>query len=505
MEKSLPTPGPVADALPADCAPTYEEFFRAAPCFLTVQDRDFRILSANENFTATFGEAAGRHCFQVYKRREAKCPDCPVERTFADGRPHRSEEIVTLPDGRDLPILAYTSPVRSPDGQVIAVMEVSADITPVKRLEEKLRGSRERFRLLFEEVPCYISVQDRDLRIVQANRPFKEAFGDYVGAYCYEVYKHRGEPCLVCPVAMTFHDGQSHGSEEVVTSQSGEQIHTLVSTAPIRNAAGEIELVMEVSADITEIRTLQGQLANLGLLVGSISHGIKGLLTGLDGGMYLMSSGFEMNKPERVQEGWQMIRRNVGQIRNVVLDLLYVAKEREAAWEVVAVRDLVKNVARTLKKKAEDLQIRLETDLQRDAGECELDVKSFQAALVNLLENALDACRVDHHKKEHAVRLRLFSDAEDAVFEVEDNGIGIDRETRERMFSLFFSSKGTEGTGLGLFIANKVIEKHRGRIQVESRPGEGTRFTVRIPKAKRPSAVAGTPINPEPKPSESGP
>ena len=77
-----------------------------------------------------------------------------------------------------------------------AVVEISADITPVKRLEEKLRESRERFRLLFEEVPCYISVQDRDLNIIQTNRSFKEDFGDYVGASCFEVYKHRGEPCL---------------------------------------------------------------------------------------------------------------------------------------------------------------------------------------------------------------------------------------------------------------------------------------------------------------------
>ncbi len=476
---------------PADLGPTYKEFFRAAPCFLTVQDRDLRILSTNENFKATFGEGAGRHCYQVYKRREDKCPDCPVDRTFADGGAHRSEQLVTLPDGRQIPILAYTSPVRGPDGQVVAVVEVSADITTVKRLEDKLRESRERFRLLFEEAPCYISVQDRDLRIIQANRPFKEAFGDYVGAYCYEVYKHRGEPCLVCPVAMTFHDGQSHQSEEVVTARSGEQIHTLVSTAPIRNSAGEIELVMEMSANITEIRKLQGQLANLGLLVGSISHGIKGLLTGLDGGMYMMSSGFDMNKPERIQEGWHMIRRNVGQIRNVVLDLLHIAKEREPAWELVAVRDLARTVIRTLKKKAEDLHIGLRADLARDVGECELDVKSFQAALINIVENALDACRVDHLKKEHSINFRLLADEDDAVFEIEDNGIGMDRETREKMFSLFFSSKGTEGTGLGLFIANKVVEKHHGRIQVTSRPGEGTRFTVRIPRVRRPQAQTG--------------
>jgi PAS domain S-box-containing protein len=490
---------PVAES--AHLGLAHENFFRAAPCFLTVQDRDFRILTANENFSATFGEGTGRHCFQVYKRRESKCPDCPVEQTFADGATHQSEEIVTLPDGSQIPIYAYTSPVRGADGRIVAVVEVSADISPVKRLEGKLRESRERFRLLFEEAPCYISVQDRELRIVQANRSFKEAFGDYTGAYCYEVYKHRGEPCLVCPVAMTFHDGQSHQSEEVVTSRDGEQIHTLVSTAPIKNAAGEIELVIEMSANITEIRKLQGQLANLGLLVGSISHGIKGLLTGLDGGMYMMSSGFEMNKPERIQEGWHMIRRNVGQVRNVVLDLLNIAKERELTREMVAARDVARAVARTLKKKAEDLQIRFEANFS-DVGQCELDVRSFQAALVNILENAIDACRVDHQKKEHTVRFRLFAEGDDAVFEIEDNGIGMDRETQERMFSLFFSSKGTEGTGLGLFTANKVVEKHHGRIQVESRPGEGTRFAIRIPRTTQTPAAPEAPADLSSRPAD---
>lgn len=485
---------------PTEPSPAHEEFFRAAPCFLTVQDRDFRILAVNETFRATFGEGFGRYCYQVYKRRDTRCRDCPVEQTFADGAPHQSEQVVTLPDGSQIPILAYTAPVLGPHRQVVAVVEVSADITPVKRLEEKLRDSRERFRLLFEEAPCYISVQDRDLRIVQANRAFQEDFGDSVGAYCYEAYKHRGEPCLLCPVVQTFQDGRSHGSEEVVTSRRGERTYTLVSTAPIRNALGEIELVMEMSTNITEIRRLQSQLANLGLLVGSISHGIKGLLTGLDGGMYLMSSGFELNRPERIQEGWQMIRRNVGQVRNVILDLLHIAKEREPLREVVAVRDLARNVVRILRKKAEDLRIRFEAELAPDAGECELDGKSFQAALINILENALDACRVDHRKPEHTVRLRLFAGGDDAVFEIEDNGIGMDQETREKMFSLFFSSKGTEGTGLGLFVAHKVVEKHHGRIHVDSRPGEGTRFTVRIPRAKHPPA--GAVVDPVPGPTK---
>ena len=80
--------------------------------------------------------------------------------------------------------------------------------------------------------------------------------------------------------------------------------------------------------------------------------------------------------------------------------------------------------------------------------------------------------------------LRQTSDGDNAVFEIADNGLGMDQETREKMFSLFFSAKGTEGTSLGLFTANKVIEEHRGMIEVESEPGKGTVYHIRIPKVR---------------------
>jgi len=73
------------------------------------------------------------------------------------------------------------------------------------------------------------------------------------------------------------------------------------------------------------------------------------------------------------------------------------------------------------------------------------------------------------------------------VVGVEDDGIGMDRETREKLFSLFFSSKGIKGTGLGLFISNKIIDKHGGTIEVDSEPGRGTQFLVRLPLQAKPS------------------
>jgi signal transduction histidine kinase len=354
----------------------------------------------------------------------------------------------------------------------------------VARLETQLQKNRERFRLMFNEVPCYISVQDSDLKIVHSNRKFKEAFGDCDGDYCYRVYKHRTEPCVTCPVEATFDDGEIHHSEEVVTSLAGESINTLVSTAPIYNSQGDIELVMEMSADITRIRNLQKQLTNFGLLVGSISHGLKGLLTGLDGGMYLLNSGLEKDKKDRVEKGQTMIHRNVEQIRQVVLDLLYIAGEEEHKFEPYSLRDAAVSVAKRLAKRTATYQIDFQLELNEDIGSCDVDANAIKESLFNILASAFESCRLDTRKDAHFVRFSLTSDGDNAVFNIEDNGIGLNQESRENMFNLNFSNTGKESTGLGLFTANKVIEAHRGVIEVKSEPGKGTSYHIRIPKVR---------------------
>ncbi len=96
---------------------------------------------------------------------------------------------------------------------------------------------------------------------------------------------------------------------------------------------------------------------------------------------------------------------------------------------------------------------------------------------------------MDSEKGGHSVTISAHRAEPWMTIEVADNGIGMDRETREKIFSLFFSSKGLKGTGLGLFISNKIVEKHGGTIEVDSEPGRGTRFIVRIPLVARPSTT----------------
>jgi PAS domain S-box-containing protein len=366
-------------------------------------------------------------------------------------------------------------------------MEMLAEITEVKKLQALLERSQGQFEQLFEEAPCYISVQGPDLKIRDANRRFRETFGPAVGNYCYEIYKHRHEPCLVCAARLTLEDGQYRNSEEVVTSAEGEKINLLATMAPIFGPDGKPEAVMEMSADVTQVRQMQSQLTSIGLLVGSIAHGIKGFLAGLDGGIYLVNSGFEKDDRARIEKGWEMVERNVGRIRSMVMDILYYAKDRELSLADIDPLEVFGDLEGGLQKKAGDINTELSIDVAPEAGTFPGDAMAVRAALMNIIEKSLEACGADRSKESHFVRANARREPPFMIFEVEDNGIGMDHEARDKIFSPFFTSKGVKGTGLGLFIANKIVDKHGGRIDVDSAPQRGTRFRMRFPLEARPS------------------
>jgi len=476
---------------------TYHRYFEEIPCYLSVHDQELRIVEGNRRFREDFGDRRGDFCYRVYKHREDVCPACPVQATFADGRSHGSEQLLLTQHGRQVQVMVHTTPIRDADGKIVSVMEMHADISEVKRLQRLLEETQERHAQLFEEVPCFISVQSPDLRIQHANRRFRDTFGPAVGEECYRVYKHREEPCLVCPALQTFADGRSREHEEVVTSRTGKKMNVLCTTNPLPGPDGKPVAVIEMATDITAMRELQSQLTSIGLLVGSISHSIKGLLTGLDGGIYLVNTGFAKENPERVKSGWQMVLRNVDRIRNMVMDILYYAKDRELILEEVDPAALINDLRADLHKKSSDIDVSLSIDITDDAGTLQADCLALRALLLNILENSLDACRVDSTKAPHWVRLAVRRHDPFMIFEIADNGIGMDRETREKIFSLFFSSKGIKGTGLGLFISNKIVDKHGGHIVVESEPGQGARFLVHLPLVARPSVPPATEGRPE--------
>jgi signal transduction histidine kinase len=247
---------------------------------------------------------------------------------------------------------------------------------------------------------------------------------------------------------------------------------------------------MEMSTNITRTRRLEDQLASLGLMIGSVSHGIKGLLTGLDGGMYLLDSGFKKENQQQIREGWDIVRFMVGRIREMVLDILYYAKEKDLKWETVDVLAFAEEVLNTVGPKIKDQDITLSHRFDPGIGRYQVDAGNVRSALTNNIEKAVEACRSDRSGRPHEICFEVTQTAGYIYLNVSDNGIGMDATTRANVFTPFFSSKSQRGTGLGLFISNRILSQHGGGISLESEPEKGSHFSIKIPKK---ASVTGPP------------
>jgi histidine kinase len=123
-----------------------------------------------------------------------------------------------------------------------------------------LNRQRDEYQNLFKMVPCLVTVQDRNYRLLGYNREFAEKFDPSIGEFCYKAYKGREEKCVICPVEKTFKDGQAHYSEESGIDKDGTVKHWMVRTTPIKDSNGQIVAAMEMNLDITERKQLEEKL-----------------------------------------------------------------------------------------------------------------------------------------------------------------------------------------------------------------------------------------------------
>ncbi|MCF8068555.1 MAG: response regulator [Desulfobacterales bacterium] len=456
--------------------------FNEMPCLVSVHSTDMSILSTNRLYKDRLGDKTGDGSWEVYLGRACSRDTCPVGLTVITGKSQRSKETLRYINGTEKPVLVHTAPIRNNDGKIELVIEITTDMAEIQQLQLELESTRHTYQQLFDEVPCYITVQDDEFRIMAANRQFKEDFEHIPGANCHYIYKQRSTPCPDCPVQKTFKDGESHQSEMVVTARNGEQYNVLVSTAPIYDTNGKITQVIEMSTNITQIRELQDHLTTLGLKISSISHGVKGLLTGLDSGIYTLDSGLKKNDQERILEGWSVVKQQVGHIRSLILDILYLTKERTLQLEHIDILKFTRDVSAVAERKMKTNNILYERQVAPDLGSFEIDPAVVRLAIINILENALDACLENSPELEKSVSLHVDREKDNIVFSITDTGIGMDSEAQKKLFTLFYSSKGHKGTGLGLYITKKIIEQHGGEITVRSEKGHGSSFKIKIPK-----------------------
>ena len=221
------------------------------------------------------------------------------------------------------------------------------------------------------------------------------------------------------------------------------------------------------------------RLAAIGETTAALSHSIKNILQALRGGADVVEMGLKNNNTPQLTKGWRVVDRNLEKIYNLTMNLLAYSKEREPKLEFVNPKKLLEECVELIAPAANDKGVMVVADVERDITAVPLDPDGMHQAIMNLLSNALDAV----HAQQGLIRIVGKYDAENRqmLIEVIDNGVGIDAPMMRHMFQLFHSTKGNRGTGLGLAVTKKIVEEHEGSISVQSKLGEGTTFTIRLP------------------------
>jgi PAS domain S-box-containing protein len=278
--------------------------------------------------------------------------------------------------------------------------------------------------------------------------------------------------------------------ETAVTASDGEEVPIRFSGISLRQNGDFIGRAAFLQ-DLREIKQLEREkieaerFAAVGQTVAGLSHGIKNILTGLEGAMYVFNTGLKKSDQGRIDEGWAMLNRNIEKISALAKKLLDFSKSRIMEVALTDPKQIVTDVVALFQETAARHGVELQSDLGEDVQSAPLDAGGIHECLTNLVSNAIDACTTSG-KAGCRVSVRCREANGSLVFEVEDSGCGMDAETRKCVFTNFFTTKGAGGTGLGLLITRRIVQEHGGTIAMESSPGKGSLFRLTFPRDQLP-------------------
>ena len=345
------------------------------------------------------------------------------------------------------------------------------------RLFEWVKLTEQELENIFESISDMVYFVTEDFVVKNINKAVSRRLGkspeEIIGKKCYEVFHGTHAPLAECPHQKTVEQRKAF-VEEVEDPYLGGTFIT--SSSPIFDTAGEFIGTVNVLSDITELRTLRERvvkterMAALGEVAARVAHEIRNPLVSLGG----FARRLEKKLDGNLKEYADIIAKEVGRLEGILNEILSFVKETRLSKETVNAEKLIEDVLSLVKSEIEEKNISLVREY-RDSVSIFVDPARIREALLNILKNAVQAVGA-----KGTIKVVTFKHDSSCVFQIQDTGPGITEADKPYIFDPFFTTKKT-GTGLGLAITHRIVEEHKGSIEVESKPGEGATFSVFLP------------------------
>jgi histidine kinase len=499
-------PGPPKASIPkeggmdAKIAPQHsvmderQDLFDLVPCIITVQDKNYQLIGYNREFSENFDARPGEYCFRAYKGRTEKCAVCPVEKTFADGRSHWSEETGLNKEGDRVHWVVKTAAITNSKGEIVAAMEMCVDITPMKELEEKLKVSEQKYRAIFDNIPNPVFVLDADtFEIIDCNESVESVYGcsrtEATTRSFLELFR-AGERDEYAARLKTseFMNQARHMTKD------GRTIYVNIRVSPSEYLGQKVLLV--TTSDITERTEMEQQLiqaskmATLGEMATGVAHELNQPLSVIKtASNYFMR---KVNRSEPIENKnlsmmASKISTNVDRATKIINHMREFGRKSAVKMEKVRLNHVLRDAHDILSEQFKLRGIEVVWSLEQDLPPITGDAGRLEQVFINLLINARDAIEKENEdvgEKGGRITIKTESKRGAVLVEVGDTGPGIPEAIIGKIFEPFFTTKKIgKGTGLGLSISYGIIKDCGGTIDAFSDMGKGARFVIEFPPA----------------------
>lgn len=374
-------------------------------------------------------------------------------------------------------------------GGFIGVLSSGEDITERRKAVNALAASEENLRITVDSIGDGVISTDTGSNITRINRVAEELTGwkraDAIGKPLAEVFRilaEKDRKPAQNPALEVLRTGHQVGlaNHTILVNRQGREYQIADSAAPIRDEAGQIEGVVLVFRDVTDQYLLEAEaskaekLKSLGLLAGGIAHDFNNMLTSLFGNIELLR--LSISTDHQAKPFLDAAIRSIGNAKNLTRQLLTFAKGGEPVKEAV---DFATAISETVRLHLRGSPVDLHLDLAEDLWKVEADHGQLDQVMSNLVINAKQAMPEGGHVWITACN-EMIQSAPFVRIQIKDSGHGISPDHLPRIFDPYFTTK-SDGHGLGLATIHSIIARHKGTIQVESRLGEGTVFSLCLP------------------------
>lgn len=364
----------------------------------------------------------------------------------------------------------------------------------VEAREDELHEQEESYRKAVDNAPAAIFRLDQDSgAILDANlvaeRTLDLSRDELVGASIWDLVPEEDQPRAARLFEETRARGHSRREDLHLRRRGGKLVPVFFNGGLIEY--GPTRFLQAICVDISDRKSLESQLiqsekmAAIGQLAAGIAHEIRNPLGIITNALFDLGEIIESDDPE-VREDLRIAKEEMRRVQEIINNLLEFSRESRAEIEPVDINDIARRTLQLMGKSLQSANIRVATEFA-ELLPCEANQNAMRQVILNLITNAVQAMPDGGE-----LALRTSVVAGDRVrLEVSDTGVGIPPEHLKDIFNPFFTTKAPgQGTGLGLSVVHSVVDRYGGDIQVRSRVGSGTTFSLELPCPCTPSSVA---------------